>query len=61
MDRALFQIALHVLQQINKRLPYDPADAETLRKAAPPSHADLPVDQIAVEIIQRILAKRTKK
>ena len=60
MDKEMFQTALRVLQQINKRLPVAPEDAEKLRKAAPAGHADLALDQIAVEIIQQQLKKPPK-
>ena len=59
MDKELFQTALRVLQQINKRLPVDPADAEIVRKAAPPAHADMALDLVAVEIIQGHLRKKS--
>jgi hypothetical protein len=60
MDKELFQTALRVLQQVNKRLPVDSKDAENLKNAAPSSHKGLAVDLIAVEIIQRQLKKRPK-
>ncbi len=60
MDKQLFQTALRALQQINKRLPVDHEDAEALKRAAPPSHANLPLDQVAVEIIQQHLKKHPK-
>ena len=58
MDKELFQTALRVLQQINKRLPVTPGDAETLREAAPESLAALSLDQIAVEMIQGYLREK---
>ena len=58
MDKELFQIALRVLQQINKRLPVAPEDEETVRRAAPGDLAGLALDQIAVELIQKQLRKR---
>ena len=58
MDKELFQTALRVLQQINKRLPVPPEDAQKLRDCAPPGFADLSIDQIAVEIIQAGLKRR---
>ena len=58
MDKELFQTALRVLQQINKRLPVSPQDADRVRAAAPPELAGLALDQIAVELIQRQLKKR---
>ena len=61
MDKELFQTALRVLQQINKRMPVNPEDAETVRKAAPPAHADMALDLIAVEIIQGHLRKKSSK
>jgi hypothetical protein len=35
-----------------------PVDAETVRHAAPPEYADLGIDQIAVELIQRWLKRK---
>ena len=61
MDKELFQIALRVLQQINKRMPVDPGDAEVVRKAAPDSHSGLALDVIAVEVIQSYLRKQPAK
>ena len=61
MDKELFQTALRVLQQINKRLPVAPEDEETVRDAAPPGFAGLALDQIAVELIQRQLRKRPQE
>ena len=58
MDKDLFQTALRALQQINKRLPVDPEDARKLEQNSPPEVAGLPIDQIAVEIIQSRLRKR---
>jgi len=58
MDKELFQTALRVLQQINKRLPVTPEDAEKVQKAAPATHAGLALDQVAVELIQSQLRKR---
>ena len=58
MDKELFQTALRVLQQINKRLPVAPADANRIRDAAPPELAGLGIDQIAVELIQRQLKRK---
>jgi hypothetical protein len=58
MDKDLFQTALRALQQINKRLPVAPEDAEKLKQGAPPDFSGLPIDQIAVEIIQSRLRKR---
>jgi hypothetical protein len=59
MDKELFQTALRVLQQINKRLPVAPGDAAKVREAAPAEVAGLSLDQIAVELIQRQLRKRS--
>ena len=61
MEKELFQTALRVLQQINKRLPVNPSDAEIVRAAAPPSHTGLALDVIAVEIIQSYLQKQPAK
>ena len=58
MDKELFQTALRALQQINKRLPVAPEDAEAIRKAASPALAGLNLDQIAVEMIQEYLRKK---
>lgn len=58
MDKQLFQLALRALQQVNKKEPVQPEDAEALRKAAPPGFENLPLDQIAVEIIQSRLRKK---
>lgn len=55
MDKELFQTALRVLQQINKRLPVSTEDSDKLRKAAPPAYAGLDLDTIAVEIVQQYL------
>ena len=61
MDKELFQTALRVLQQINKRMPVDPGDAEVVRQAAPASHSGLALDVIAVEVIQSYLRKQPSK
>ena len=58
MDKELFETALRVLQQINKRLPVAAADAESLAKAAPENLAGLSLDEIAVEMIQAHLRKK---
>jgi len=58
MDKELFQTALRVLQQINKRLPIRSEDEERLRQSAPSNFAGLDLDQIAVEIIQSHLRKK---
>jgi hypothetical protein len=59
MDKELFQTALRVLQQVNKQQPISPADAETVRRAAPPEYGHLGIDQIAVELIQRWLKRKS--
>lgn len=61
MDKELFQTALRVLQQINKRMPVNPEDAEIVRRAAPPAHTGMALDLIAVEIIQGHLRKKSSK
>lgn len=61
MDKELFQTALRVLQQINKRMPVNPEDAERVRQGAPPGHVDMALDLIAVEIIQGHLRKKASK
>jgi hypothetical protein len=58
MDKETFQAALRVLQQINKRLPVAPEDAEKIRQSAPPPLAGLGLDQIAVEMIQQYLRRK---
>jgi hypothetical protein len=58
MDKELFQTALRVLQQINKRLPIRSEDEERLRQSAPRNFAGLDLDQIAVEVIQSHLRKK---
>jgi hypothetical protein len=58
VDKELFQIALRALQQVNKGLPVASEDAETLTQAAPQAFSGLPIDQIAVEIIQSRLRKK---
>lgn len=58
MDKQLFQLALRALQQVNKKEPIPPDDADALRKAAPPGFENLSLDQIAVEIIQSRLRKK---
>ena len=58
MDKDLFQTALRVLQQINKRLPVPPEDGQKIRESAPPGFAGLALDSIAVEIIQSALRKK---
>lgn len=58
MDKETFQTALRVLQQINKRLPVAPEDAEKIRQLAPPPLTGLGLDQIAVEMIQQYLRKK---
>jgi len=59
MDRDLFQTALRVLQQINKRLPVAPEDAAKLKECAPPEFKGEALDLIAVEIVQRGLRKKS--
>lgn len=61
MDKETFQAALRVLQQINKRLPVAPEDAEKVRQSAPPPLAGLGLDQIAVEMIQQYLRKKPSR
>lgn len=58
MDKETFQTALRVLQQINKRLPVAPEDAEKIRRSAPPPLVGLSLDQIAVEMIQQYLSRK---
>jgi len=58
MDRKeLLQTALRVLQRINRQQPVAPEDEEALRQNAAASHAGLGLDQIAIEIIQRLVKK----
>lgn len=60
VDKGLFQIALRALQQVNKGLPVATEDAERLRESAPQGFTGLPIDQIAVEIIQTWLRKKPR-
>jgi hypothetical protein len=58
MDKELFQTALRVLQQINKRLPVQAEDEALLRRAAPQNFNGLDLDQIAVALVQAHLKKK---
>jgi hypothetical protein len=52
-------LALRVLTAINERKNPDPTDVEKLRKLAPEG-ANRPVDELACEVIQLALKKRSK-
>jgi hypothetical protein len=54
----LMQTALTVLIACTERRDPQPADVELLRKHALPYEIDLPIDELACEIIRRELVKR---
>ena len=56
----LFEIALRVLSRLTARPPKepDPADVEYLRQSATSKERDLPLDDLACNVIERELKKR---
>jgi hypothetical protein len=54
----LIHTALRVLTDCTEHRNHRPADFELLKKHAMPSEADLPVDELACEIIRRELTQR---
>jgi hypothetical protein len=51
--------AVRVLRALNRKQPPDPGDLDYLRQAAPVS-AHLPPDELACEVIQQAVKRRTE-
>jgi hypothetical protein len=59
-DPAVIKMALRVLTAIMEHCPPDAADVKELRRFAP-LDADVPVDELACEVVHEVLTRRAQR
>jgi hypothetical protein len=57
---AVLELGLRVLTAVIHNRDPDPGDVEMLRRQAPLSTADRPINEVACEVIQTALKRRAK-